>query len=183
MVEPAGPIERESFPNNADEALEQLMNQFGTIVLRTAYFYTGDRYLAEDVSQETFIRAYRGWSGFRGGSSVKTWLMRIAMNVCKDKLGARMTSEQPTDPGTLESGRTLNVEDEALGRLAQSEILRHVLKLPQQQQEAIYLYYYLDMSTREIAEALSSPEGTVRGRLHRAREQLGQIMTEEGYKP
>lgn len=179
MTEPAGPMNKERLSANADEALEQMMKLYGTKVLRTAYFYTGDRYLAEDVSQETFIRAYRGWAKFRSGSSVLTWLIRIAVNVCKDKLGLKMSAEQPTDPGTLESGATWHVEDDALRRLTGSEVLQYVLALQLPYREVLHLYYYLDMTTREIAESLALPEGTVRARLHRAREQLGHIMTKE----
>lgn len=179
MTEPAGPIQQESFSANPDEALEMMMKLYGNIVLRSAFFYTGDRHLAEDISQETFIRAYRGWSKFRGGSSVKTWLIKIAINVSKDRLGLKMSDEQPTDPSMLESGRTMSVEEEALGKLAKSEVLQYVLKLPQAHQEVLYLYYYLDMGTREIAELLQSPDGTVRARLHRAREQLGELMAKD----
>lgn len=178
-MKPAGLKDKDNFPTNPAEALEQLMEEYGTIVLRTAFFYTGDRHLAEDISQEVFLRAYRNWSSFRGDSTVKTWLTAIAVNVCRDKMGVRMFSEQPTDPTQLERGRTVSVEEEALKRLEKGEVLQHVLRLPLPYQEALYLYYYLDFGTREIAEATSSPEGTVRNRLHRAREALVRVMKKE----
>lgn len=185
-MEPAGLITKESFSKDPAQALEQLMEHFGAIVMRAAYFYTGDRHLAEDISQEVFIRAFRKWTSFRGESTVKTWLTTITINVCRDKMGVRMFTEQPIDPSRMERGRTISVEDEALERLMKSEVLQHLLRLPLPYQEALYLYYYLDLSTREIAEATSSPEGTVRNRLHRAREALAREMkkedsTDDGY--
>ena len=66
--------------------IEALMREYGNDVLRTAYSYVNDRAAAEDCFQEVFIKAYKNLSGFRGESSVKTWLIRITINVCKDYL-------------------------------------------------------------------------------------------------
>ncbi len=94
-------------------------------------------------------------------------------------MGVRMFTERPTDPIHMDRGRTVSVEDEAIERMEKSEVLRHLLSLPLPYQEVIYLYYYLELSTREIAQATSSPEGTVRNRLHRAREALAREMKKE----
>jgi RNA polymerase sigma-70 factor (ECF subfamily) len=178
-VKPAGENEEQNFPREPSSALEIMMTQYGTAVLRTAFFYLCDRHLAEDVSQEVFIRAYRNWSSYRGESSVKTWLTRITINLCRDKLGLKMSSEEPTDPALLHRDQRVSVEEEVMKRLSNSMILKHVLNLPVHYQEVLYLYYYLDLNTREIAEATESPEGTVRNRLHRGRELLGEYLTKE----
>jgi RNA polymerase sigma-70 factor, ECF subfamily len=179
-VKPAGEKQIQNLPTEPSSALEMMMAQYGTAVLRTAYFYLGDRHLAEDVSQEVFIRAYFKWASFRGESSVKTWLTAITVNLCRDKMGVKGYSEQPTDPSILERIQPISVEEEAMTRLSNTAILQHVLKLPLHYQEVLYLYYYLELTTREIAEATKAPEGTVRGRLHRAREALGKHLREEG---
>lgn len=108
-MKPAGLNNKDKSSKDPSQALEQLMESFGSTVMYTAYFNTGDRHLAEDISQEVFLRAYRNWNSFRGDSTVKTWLTTITINVCRDKMGVRMFAEQPTDPSQMERGRTFNV--------------------------------------------------------------------------
>ena len=169
------------FSTDAAEALEQMMDYYGSVVLRTAFFYVKDRYLAEDVCQEVFIRAFKNWHHFRGASQVKTWLIRITVNVSKDKLGVKAKYfEQPISPFLLQVNGYGHVEEEVINRMNQTEILKHIMCLPSHYQEVLYLYYYLDFSTAEISTAIEAPEGTVRGRLHRARQLLKELLEKEG---
>ena len=164
-----------------------MMERYGSAVLRTAYFYMGDRHMAEDISQEAFFRAYRNWAAFRGDSSVKTWLTKITVHLCRDKLGLKSASEMPTDPALLrqnaEQAAGRNAEEEALSRLNRSRFMKHLAGLPPHYHEVLYLYYYLDLSTREIADVTGTPEGTARGRLHRARELLAERLEKEELTP
>lgn len=169
----------QSFSKEPSEALEKMMDCYGSTVLRTAYFYLGDRHLAEDVSQDVFIRAFRNWKKFRGDSSVKTWLIRITINLCRDKMRLKSSSEKPTDPFLIDGSSQFNVEEAVIKRMNNTSILKHVLKLPQHYKEVLYLYYYLDLSTAEITKVIQSPDGTVRGRLHRARNLLGECLKKE----
>lgn len=101
------------------------------------------------------MKAFRNWRTFRGESRVKTWLTTITIHTCRDKLGLKMRSEQPTDPSLLHQTALQNVEQEVMEKLDQTTILKHIAKLPAPYQEVIFLYYYLDLGTREAAEALS----------------------------
>ena len=67
-----------------DEWLEQAMEKWEVSLIRVCYAYLGDSSLAEDAVQETFLKAWKGFDAFRGASQEKTWLMRIAINTCKD---------------------------------------------------------------------------------------------------
>ena len=66
--------------------LEELVNTYETTLYRAALAILGDAHEAEDAVQDTFLRALRAWPGFRGDCAVETWLVRIAINVCKRQL-------------------------------------------------------------------------------------------------
>lgn len=169
-----------NFPEAAPDALEKLMTCYGSQVLRTAFFYLGDRHLAEDISQEVFLRAYRSWQNFRGDSSVKTWLLKITVNLCRDKLRSKSSFEQPNDPVLLQ--RCLPVSEDGVSeRLNKAVVLKNVLALPLPYQEVLYHYYYLDLTTQKIAEVIGVSEGTIKSRLHRAKERLKELLMKEGF--
>lgn len=168
------------------EALEQLVDAYGNGVLQLAYFYLKDRDLAEDVFQEVFTRVYLQWHKFRGEASPKTWIYRICVNLCHDKLrswsmrkmkllgeeflaGARLTMTEP------------DAEDEVIAKADRETLLQVVMALPVEYREVILLYYYEEMDTHEVAAALGSNTGTVRSRLFRARAKLKQMLTEGGF--
>ncbi len=169
-----GPDSRET----REEALTRLVSEYQTPLLRTCYMYLKDAQLAEDAVQETFLKAYRTLPSFRGECSEKTWLTKIAMNICRDFLrGAwlrhvdrRVTPEmlpEPAAPADAEDG----------------ELLAAVMNLPRRHREVILLYYYQEMSTQDIALALGLKRSSVSGRLQRARARLRGLLEEEEFEP
>ena len=131
------------------------------------FLYLKDHAMAEDAVQETFLRAFRHQDDFQGKSSVKTWITRIAINVCKDML---------TDPWARHrSGEDL--PDEATPEPSFSSEDRYVIsgkiaKLPPKYKEVILLHYYQELKLSEIAEILGESEATIKTRLKRARDML-----------
>lgn len=170
-----------ALPADPAEALERLMTDYGDDVLRTAFLYLGDRSLAEDVSQDAFVRAFRHWSQFRGDSSPKTWLMKITINLCLDCLGRKTFSEEPHASIMRGELTHRHLEEAVIERIDRTTVLKHVLALPARYREVVYLRYYSELSTAEIADAVGSPEGTVRGWLHRARQLLRECLGREGF--
>jgi RNA polymerase sigma-70 factor (ECF subfamily) len=178
------PRERRSEPEREAEAeLARLMDAYGADVLRLAYAYLRNRASAEDAYQETFLRAHRRRSSFEGRSSEKTWMMRIAMNVCRDMRRSawwrrvllpgvdRAENAQPHADGLPEEAAVRAERDDLL--------LRCVAALPEPQRAVVLLHYYQEMSVPDVAEALGVAEGTVRSRLHRARERLRRAWRRE----
>lgn len=148
--------------NSRDLWLQTAVQEYGDSLLRLCFLYLKDLHLAEDAVQDTFLRAYSSFERFRGECAFKTWLSRIAINVCKSYLRRpwRMVS-------TAEIGEPA-YEDV----LHDDTVLRAVSGLRVKYREVILLYYYQELSCREIAQMLHLRESTVTARLSRARAEL-----------
>ncbi len=156
------------------EAFRRLVEIQHERVYRTAYALTGQREAAQEVVQETFLRAWRGLGRFRGEASLATWLIRLAIAAGTDELRRQRRHAllrqvlvplpfARRDPTTLVDQR--DELDQALARLSPKA------------RQVVALRFGLDLSLKEIADTLGCPEGTVKSRLHTAlaqlREQLG----------
>lgn len=150
---------------NSTPNMKKLIDEYGNSILRMCFLYLKDTHLAEDAVQDTFIKVYTNYSQFKGNSNEKTWIMRIAINVCKNYLRSSWW-KRIDESAVLEAipADENIVEDDTL--------LLNVMKLSLKYKEVILLYYYQDMKIREIAKALQIPESTVSIRLKRAREKL-----------
>jgi RNA polymerase sigma-70 factor (ECF subfamily) len=155
-----------------DEKIEELMNSYGNEVLRIAYLYLKDKYLAEDVFQEVFIKVYKNFSKLKKSSSEKNWIMTITINTCRDVLRISwfkkvILSKDVYDDSFVDICE--NVDDKVINKIQYEELLKQVMDMPRKYKEIIILYYYEELSTRDISKVLRIPEGTVRSRLFRAR--------------
>ena len=157
--------------------LESMMRTYGNDVLRTAYMYVKDIHTAEDIFQEVFIKADRNKESFRGESSVKTWLIRITVNACKDYLKSaynrRVTPLQEFQENALMSE---NDFDGIERKETQQEVRNAVMSLPETHRDVVLCVYFQNMTVPEAAKALGLAEGTVKSRLSRAKDKLKQLL-------
>lgn len=151
---------------NSNE-LERIIAQYGDSMLRTAFLYLSDQYLAQDAVQDTLIKIYKSYDGFEQRSSEKTWVMRILINTCKNY--RRTNWFKRVD--VKESLEEVVDKDNSAGS-GFDETLEEVMKMPPKYKEVILLFYYQEMKIKEIAKALDCPEATVATRLKRGKEQL-----------
>lgn len=161
----------------AEYDIENLMRTYGNDVLRTAYSYVQDKHAAEDLFQEAFIKIYQALPNFRGESSIKTWMIRITINVCKDYLKSAYSRHVvPME----EFAEDALVSDNDYGEIERQETAKEikdaVMKLPEEQRELVFLVYYQDMGLEEAARMLNIPSGTAKSRLSRAREKLKVLL-------
>jgi RNA polymerase sigma-70 factor (ECF subfamily) len=144
------------------DEFDQFVRETAPAIRRYALSLTRDQWLAEDISQETFLRAWRYWHSYRGESSREAWVVRICRNTTFDTLAkrevtmARESKEVPADDAGYEE---VLIRDELLG-----------LSLPHR--EVIVLVDLLGFDYASVAEILECRTGTVRSRLSRARESL-----------
>lgn len=162
-------------PEWKKEKLKAWMEAYGDAVLRTCYLYLKDRYLAEDAAQETFVKVYEHMETFRGESSEKTWITRIAVNVCKNYIRKNWFQKERT---SLEEGR----QQDGSYEMAEDgmTLVPAIFGLPEKYREVILLYYYRELKVKEIADILDLKEAAVLQRLKRGRDLLKNRLKEDG---
>jgi RNA polymerase sigma-70 factor (ECF subfamily) len=148
---------------------------------------------AEDLVQETYLKAYRAFGSFREGTNLKAWLYRILTNTFINSYRARKRRPEQTDIDDVEDlylyRRLGGLEAVNAGRSAEEEVLEHfteadvkaaVEALPEQFRMAVLLADVEGFSYKEIAEILDIPIGTVMSRLHRGRKALQKTLHDFG---
>ena len=149
------------------------------VLYRMAYHLAGNASEAEDLTQETYLRAYRGFAGFRGGD-VRAWLFTILRHVFLDE--CRRRRRMPVTVSADDDAREFTIQDagtwaasaetEALRRLPSDAVERAFAALPPDWRLVVLLADVEELSYREIAEIMEIPLGTVMSRLHRAHRRL-----------
>lgn len=157
--------------------IETLIRQYGNDVLRTAYLYVKDIHTAEDIFQDVFIKVNQKLSTFAGNSSIKTWIIRITINTCKDYLKSAWNRRVVPMMDYQEESIISNADYEDVEKKDTKElIMKTVLSLPAKYKDVIICVYYQDMTVTEAAGVLKIAEGTAKSRLSRARQKLKSIL-------
>jgi len=158
-------------------AFEGLVKIYSKYVYTTAFFILRDSHEAEDVSQEVFVKVYLSISGFRGLSSFKTWIRKLTVNTCIDKLRLRTKHKKKKvslDKMTEEyevvfTGFSHNLEKKFFRQEAVKDVLKIVVNMEESYRIPLILRDLQDYSYREIADLTGKPIGTVKTNIHRAR--------------
>ncbi len=165
---------------NQRKEFEELTKVVTTDIFRLALFRIGNRQDAEDIVQDTFLRAYRSFHTFQKGTNFKAWMTKIALNAVNDSLKKRIRLSESTTHDDYDEIDSMKSESESLQdpqvQLSSNEFdpeLLHALqKLPSTLLNPLLLRELEDLTYDEIAAALSIPVGTVMSRLFRARKVL-----------
>ncbi|WP_010250787.1 sigma-70 family RNA polymerase sigma factor [Acetivibrio cellulolyticus] len=150
-----------------DKYILDILDKYSDIVFRTAFMYLKNRPDAEDATQEIFIKLFRINPSFSSDNHIKSWLITVTSNHCKDMLKSIWRKKV-----SLLDEISLPIQDDY-----KREVVNQVLSLPVKYRNVIYLYYYEGYSSSEIAALLSEKEPTIRIRLKRGREILKTKLT------
>ena len=151
------------------QAFMDAVTRHQDMVYRIALHWFGVPQDAEDAVQEVFLRLYTEKKPFDGPEHLRRWLIRVTVNVCKDALKSPWRKRRVP----LES-----IPEPVFEQQEQRELYREVLALPEKYRTVLGLYYYEELSTKEIAALLGIRQTAVTTRLARGRELLKQRLTE-----
>ena len=159
------------------DAFSQVYDRYERQVYRYAYHILGHRDDADDIKQETFVKAYQAIGSFRSESSLQTWLLRICGNLCRDKIKSwdrrKVTYDSTLRDDVLGSSDEDDSPQSILERKQMTEIIFKALRgMPQAQREIIVLHEVEDLSYEEIAAVVGCSRTSIKLRLFRARRSL-----------
>lgn len=163
------------------DAFDLIVERHRRAVYQLCYRFVGNHEDASDLSQDVFLRAYRGLRSFRGHSSVATWLYRIGVNVCLNRIAAKAplaTVTEPIDDQQFVDVRAESATELLLRNERAARVRRAIGQLPRKQRATLILRMYHDLSHQEIAEILGSTVGAVKANFFHALGSLKKLLGE-----
>ena len=170
------------------DSFNQLVKRWERPIFALAYRTLGREEDARDVTQETFLRAFRALAGFKGDAKFSSWLYRIALNLCRDWMRKErraplvaVSEDVDLEQMAAVQGPVETVEDLAARAELYREVAKAMERLPAEQRQAIILKEYHGLTFQEIADLMKCPLSTVKTRVYQGlstlRKQLGEQMT------
>lgn len=166
------------------EAFDVVVERHRRHVYQLCYRFVGNHEDASDLAQDVFIRAYRGLKNFRGQASLGTWLYRIGVNVCLNKVGAKAPRVESIDRlETVNDERMASRDESAPEALLRGEraaqVRAAIAKLPPKQRATLILRMYHELPHDQIADVLGSSVGAVKANFFHALNNLKRILQDQ----
>jgi len=157
-------------------AFAYLVDNYKGMIYTLAYKMTKSREEAEEISQDTFIKAYKNLSKFKGDSKFSTWLYRIGYHAALDAIKKNKNTFEINE---VTFNQIKSVEDvlEGIERKERAAILdKCLMQLPEDERSIIWMFYYDELSLKEITEVTELSQANIKVKLHRARKRLLKIV-------
>lgn len=163
------------------QAFDVIVERHRQAIYRLCYRFVGHHEDASDLTQDVFVRAYRGLAGFKGDAAFSTWLYRIGVNVCLNRVSAKSPTWVDLEPDRHVdvSGPTPD-GDVARGERA-DRVRRAIAQLPKKQRATVVLRVYHELSHEQIAGVLGNSVGAVKANFFHALRNLKRLLDEGGW--
>lgn len=176
-----------SIQNGDSDSFRKLFDLYKNKAVRTAYHITGSQASAEDVAQEAFVKCYFEIGKLRNPECFKTWFYRLLVRIAWRY--AEIEKKNVPVENIFEESKTSageSIEQQYLETELSNMLYKQIQKLDKKKRTTVMLFYYSELSTKEIARVMGCLEGTVKSRLHFARKILkrnleGLQLKEDGY--
>jgi RNA polymerase sigma-70 factor (ECF subfamily) len=159
-------------------AFDLIVERHQRRVYQLCYRFVSNHEDASDLTQEIFLRAYRGLRSFRGQSSINTWLYRIGVNVCLNRVSAKTPALEAIDEREHVDAAAESAPDRLLRDERAVRVRAAISQLPRKQRATLILRMYHEMSHQEIAETLGSTVGAVKANFCHALANLKKLLGE-----
>jgi RNA polymerase sigma-70 factor (ECF subfamily) len=163
-----------------DGAFDLVVERHQRAVYQLCYRFVGRHEDASDLSQDVFLRAYRGLRTFRGQASLATWLYRIGVNVCLNRVGTKRPATESIDAEQHVDMRAESAPEQLLKAERRARVRAAIATLPRKQRVTLILRMYHELSHKEIADVLGSSVGAVKANCFHA---LGSLRKRLGDEP
>lgn len=161
-------------------AFDVIVERHRRTIYQLCYRFAGNHEDASDLSQDVFLRAYRGLRNFKGHSTLGTWLYRIGVNVCLNRVSTKAPVNEPLDKHPHVDVHSESATERMLRDERAEQVRAAITRLPRKQRAALILRMYHEMSHREIADVLGSSVGAVKANVFHALQNLKKLLTESG---
>jgi RNA polymerase sigma-70 factor (ECF subfamily) len=161
------------------DAFDVIVERHRRTVYQVCYRFVANHEDASDLSQEAFVRAWRGLRNFKGQAALSTWLYRIAVNVCLNRVSTKRLDVEPLEADQFVDTTTESAPDGIVREERAVAVRRAIAALPEKQRATLILRTYQELSHQEIADILGSSVGAVKANFFHALANLKKILGRE----
>ena len=167
----------EAFRSGRREAFDEIVRRYRRPLFQICYRFTGNHEDAADLTQDAFVRAFTGLSGFRHDAALSTWLYRIAVNACLNRSAARRPDTEPVDRVERADDRAPTPLETAERGETRAAVHRAIRRLPPRQRATVILRVYHELSHEQIARVLGTTIGASKTNFFHALAKLRRVLT------
>lgn len=165
-----------AFVGGRREAFDVIVKRHQRAVYQLCYRFVGNHEDAADLAQDVFVRAFKGLQNFKGESALGTWLYRVGVNACLNRLAAKRPESEPLDAVQRADPHASHPLDAIVRGERASAVRRAIRKLPPKQRATLMLRVYQELSHEEIARTLGSSVGAVKANFFHALGNLRRLL-------